>query len=47
VAEGLLDTAERALSAGDGVVEEPYEPSVGRGVSLLANLPATIALDRA
>ena len=26
---------------------EPYEPSAGRAASLLANVPATIALDRA
>jgi LuxR family maltose regulon positive regulatory protein len=39
--EGLLDAAERAL------VEEPYEPSIARTMSLLANVPATIALDRA
>src|SRR4029453_1757419 len=27
--------------------DEPYEPSVGRAASLMANVPATIALDRA
>src|SRR5215211_4403595 len=40
----LLDAAERAfMEAGD----EPYEPSAGRAASLLANVPATMALDRA
>jgi LuxR family transcriptional regulator, maltose regulon positive regulatory protein len=40
----LLDDAERAfMEAGD----EPFEPSTGRGASLLANVPATMALDRA
>jgi LuxR family maltose regulon positive regulatory protein len=29
------------------VVDEPYEPSVGRAASLVANLPATIAFERA
>jgi LuxR family transcriptional regulator, maltose regulon positive regulatory protein len=42
--EPLLADAERALAA---VAEEPYEPSVGRAVSLLANLPAAITLVRA
>jgi LuxR family maltose regulon positive regulatory protein len=45
-AEGPLDAAERALAGAVGV-EEPYEPSAGRAASLLANVPATIALDRA
>ncbi len=39
-----LADAERAYAA---VAEEPYEPSAGRAVSLLANLPAAIALARA
>jgi len=43
-AEPLLDQAEAALAtAGD----EPYEPSLGEAVSLVANLPASIALARA
>jgi LuxR family maltose regulon positive regulatory protein len=45
----LLDAAERALDAAGpgGGDDEPYEPSVGGTASLLANVPATIALDRA
>jgi LuxR family transcriptional regulator, maltose regulon positive regulatory protein len=43
----LLDAAERALQRAVEVVEEPYEPSVARTASLLANVQATIALDRA
>ena len=42
----LLDAAERA-AAGAGPDTEPFRPSAGRGASLLANIPATIALDRA
>ncbi|HEU5109413.1 MAG TPA: LuxR C-terminal-related transcriptional regulator, partial [Micromonosporaceae bacterium] len=42
--DALLDTAERAAAAAG---DEAYEPSAGRGASLLANVPATIALDRA
>jgi LuxR family maltose regulon positive regulatory protein len=42
--DGLLDAAEGALAHADG---EPYEPSAGRGVSRLANVPAMIALGRA
>jgi ATP/maltotriose-dependent transcriptional regulator MalT len=44
--EPLLDGAERASAeiAGDA---EPFEPSVGRAASVLANLPATIAVERA
>jgi len=40
----LLDGAERALAE---AADEPYEPSTGRAASLLANVPATMALDRA
>ena len=40
----LLDGAERALAE---TADEPYEPSTGRAASLLANVPATMALDRA
>ena len=42
-----LDAAERALTDERYDPEEPYEPSVGRAASLLANLPASIALQRA
>jgi LuxR family maltose regulon positive regulatory protein len=42
--EDLLDAAERSFA---DTADEPYEPSTGRGVSLLSNVPATIALDRA
>jgi LuxR family maltose regulon positive regulatory protein len=43
-AEPLLDAVEQASgSAG----EEPYEPSVGRAASILANLPAVTAVGRA
>jgi LuxR family transcriptional regulator, maltose regulon positive regulatory protein len=45
--EGPLDAAERALADCRDKPEEPYEPSVGRGASMLANLPAAIALERA
>ena len=41
--ERSADAAERASAGG---VEEPFEPTVGRAVSLLANVPAHIALDR-
>lgn len=40
-----LDAAEQALESGP--LDEPYEPSVGRAASLLANVPAGIALGRA
>jgi LuxR family maltose regulon positive regulatory protein len=46
-AEGLLDAAESALASAPGVAGEPFEPSVGRAASQLANIPATIALARA
>jgi LuxR family maltose regulon positive regulatory protein len=39
-----LDDAERALQA---TADEPYEPSVDRATSLLANVPAAIAVQRA
>jgi ATP/maltotriose-dependent transcriptional regulator MalT len=39
-----LDDAERALQA---TADEPYEPSVDRAASLLANVPAAIAVQRA
>ena len=34
--DGLLDAAEHALAA---ATDEPYEPSVGRAASLVANVP--------
>jgi LuxR family transcriptional regulator, maltose regulon positive regulatory protein len=43
-AESLLDAVERAA---DSAGEEPYEPSVGRAASILANLPAVTAVGRA
>ena len=39
-----LDAAERAYA---DAVDEPFEPSVGSAASLLVNLPAIIALERA
>jgi LuxR family transcriptional regulator, maltose regulon positive regulatory protein len=42
--ERLVADAERALAAG---TDEPFEPSVGRQLSTLANIPAMIALLRA
>jgi LuxR family transcriptional regulator, maltose regulon positive regulatory protein len=42
--EPLLEDAERALAASG---DAPYEPSVGRAASLVANAPASIALMRA
>jgi LuxR family maltose regulon positive regulatory protein len=42
-----LDAAEWALVDHRDELEEPYEPSVGRAASLLANVPAAIALQRA
>jgi ATP/maltotriose-dependent transcriptional regulator MalT len=45
--EGPLDAAERALAGTAGAADEPYEPSVGRAASLVANVPATIAVGRA
>ncbi|MDR0343134.1 MAG: hypothetical protein LBI49_08420, partial [Nocardiopsaceae bacterium] len=43
-AEVALDAAERAFADAD---EEHFEPSVGRTASLLSNLPAAIARERA
>lgn len=43
----LLDAAEQAWQDGPEVDDDPFEPSAGRAASLLANVPATIALDRA
>jgi LuxR family maltose regulon positive regulatory protein len=42
--EGPLDAAERGAA---DAAEEPYEPSVGTAASMMANLPAAIALQRA
>jgi LuxR family transcriptional regulator, maltose regulon positive regulatory protein len=42
--EPLVAEAERAFAA---VAEEPYEPSVGRATSLVANVPAAIGTLRA
>jgi LuxR family transcriptional regulator, maltose regulon positive regulatory protein len=42
--EGPLGAAERGVGE---AVDEPYEPSVGRGASMMANLPAAIALQHA
>jgi LuxR family maltose regulon positive regulatory protein len=42
--QGPLTAAERAFA---DAAEEPFEPSVGTAASLSANIPATIALDRA
>ena len=39
-----LDAAERAFA---DAADEPFEPSVGRAASLLANIPVAIALGRA
>jgi LuxR family maltose regulon positive regulatory protein len=39
----VLDAAERTLAS---ATDEPYEPSVGRAASLVANVPAAIALER-
>jgi LuxR family transcriptional regulator, maltose regulon positive regulatory protein len=43
-AEGPLDAAERAFA---DAADEPFEPSVGRAASLLANVSAAIAHDHA
>ena len=48
--EALLDAAGRAFAAdGEGAAggDEPYEPPAGRAASVLANVPAAIALLRA
>ncbi len=43
-AEAPLDAAERAFA---DAADEPFEPTAGRAASLLANVPAAIAHDRA
>ncbi len=45
--DALIDAAERAWEDTPAIADEPYEPSVGHAASLLANVPATIALERA
>jgi LuxR family transcriptional regulator, maltose regulon positive regulatory protein len=45
--EGPLVAAERGVADCHDEPEEPYEPSVGRAASTMANLPAAIALQRA
>jgi LuxR family transcriptional regulator, maltose regulon positive regulatory protein len=42
--EGPLRSAEQALAV---AAEEPYDPSIGRAASVMANLPAGIAIQRA
>ncbi len=44
--EPPLDAAERALAGAAPGVDEPFEPSAGRAASMLANIPAQIALHR-
>ena len=44
--EPPLDAAERALAGAARAVDEPFEPSAGRAASMLANVPALIALHR-
>src|SRR6266508_3784837 len=44
VAEPLLEQAEQALATAP---REPYEPSIDKSMSMLANVPASIALLRA
>jgi LuxR family maltose regulon positive regulatory protein len=46
-AAAALDAAEQALPSSRGTADEPLEPSVGRASSLLAHVPAAIALTRA
>ncbi len=49
-ASGQVETVERSADAAErafaGAAEEPFEPTVGNAASLLANVPAHIALDR-
>ena len=49
-ASGRVETVERSADAAErasaGTAREPFEPTVGRAASLLANVPAHIALDR-
>jgi LuxR family transcriptional regulator, maltose regulon positive regulatory protein len=45
--ETPLDAAERTFTQATGQAEEPYAPSVGRAASVLANVPASVAVQRA
>ncbi len=45
--EASVDAAERAWASAPDAADEVYNPSVGRGASVFANVPATIALERA
>jgi LuxR family transcriptional regulator, maltose regulon positive regulatory protein len=45
--EASVDAAERAWASAPAAANEEYNPSVGRGASVFANVPATIALERA
>jgi len=42
--EPPLDAAERALAGAAPLVDEPFEPSVGKAASMLGNIPALIAV---
>src|SRR4030095_11786170 len=45
--EASVEAAERAWASAPATADEVYNPSVGRGASVFANVPATIALERA
>jgi LuxR family maltose regulon positive regulatory protein len=45
--EASVDAAERAWASDTAAADEVYNPSVGRGASSFANVPAAIALERA
>ena len=45
--DALLDAAEEAWEGAAGAGDDPCKPSVDRTTSLLANVPATVALQRA
>ncbi len=45
--EARIDAAERAFAGPTGEPDEPYQPSVGAAASLMANVPAAIAFERA
>jgi LuxR family maltose regulon positive regulatory protein len=44
--EPPLDAAERALAGAACAIDEPFAPSAGKAASMLANIPAQIALHR-
>jgi LuxR family maltose regulon positive regulatory protein len=44
--EPPLDAAERALARAALAADDPFEPSAGKAASMLANIPAQIALHR-